>query len=370
MSLSLPAMGFAAGLVAEQRRRMTFRPLALRSLIGRSGGALLAIGAALAGAGVWALVAQQVASVALASLALWLFAARRPRFRFSSASFRGLVGFGVRTVATNLLFFSVPRIFVIGIGALLGTVAAGYVTLAGRCVDMLRDLAAGALLQLSLPVFSRLQDDAAGLERHYTAAVEITATAMFPVFVGLAVTAPETVALVFGTSWLPAAPYVALFALLTLHHFTRMFSAPLMAAVGRPHYSLASGAIQLLVVVAGLALVGGISLDAAMAVWTFRLLLRTPADMALLRRASGIGLWRQLAGAAPPLLLALAMAAIVLAVRALLPALPLAVGLAALVAAGVAAYLLLLAIFRRALVWQVLGLAAAAFRPAGRRASD
>jgi PST family polysaccharide transporter len=359
-------MGFAASLVAEQRRRMTFRPLALRSLIGRSGGAVLAIGAALAGAGVWALVVQQVASVALASLALWLFAARRPRFRFSAASVRGLLGFGIRTVATNLLFFSVPRAFVIGIGALLGTVAAGYVTLAGRCVDMLRDLAAGAILQLSLPVFSRLQDDTAELERHFTAAVEITTTAMFPVFAGLAVTAPEVVTLVFGASWQPAAPYVALFALLTLQHFTRMFSAPLMAAVGRPHYSLASGAIQLFVVIAGLALFGRISLDAAMAVWVSRLILSTPVDMILLRRASRIGLRRQIEGAAPAFLLALAMAAVVMVVRMLLPDLPLAARLAAMVAAGAAAYLLLLVTFRRALVARVLGLVAATLRRAPR----
>jgi hypothetical protein len=115
-------------------------------------------------------------------------------------------------------------------------------------------------------------------------------------------------------------------------------------------------------VVVGLALFGRISLDAAMVVWVSRLLVATPADMVLLRRASGIGLRRQLAAAAPAFFLAAAMAAIVTAVGALLSELPIAGRLAAMIATGAAAYLLLVVIFRRALVERVLDLLAATLR--------
>jgi PST family polysaccharide transporter len=362
MSLSLPAMGFAASLIARQRREMEFRPLAIRSLAGRAGGAVLAISAAVAGAGADALVVQQVASVALASAVLWLFARRRPRLRFSREAFGALIGFGVRTASVNLVFFSIQRLFVIGVGSQLGLGAAGYVTLAFRCVDMLRDLVAGAILQLSLPVFSRLQDDRAALERHFAAAVEIGAAAMFPVFIGLAVTAPEVVALLFGAKWAPAAPYVALLAVLAVQYSARMFSTPLVSALGRPHYSLVSGLVQLLFIVAGLALVGWRSADWAMAVWTLRLLVSTPLDMAMLKRASGIGQWRQIRGAVPVLAIALAMAAVVLAVKLVALDLPVALRLPAMVAAGVASYALLLWSFRRALVERTIGLALASLR--------
>jgi PST family polysaccharide transporter len=361
MSLSLPAMGFAASLIARQRREMEFRPLAIRSLAGRAGGAVLAIAAAVAGAGAWALVLQQVASVALASAVLWVFAAHRPRLRFSRDAFGALIGFGIRTTSVNLVFFSIQRLFVIGVGAYLGAAAAGYITLAFRCVDMLRDLAAGALLQLSLPIFSRLQDDRAELERHFAAAVELSAAAMFPVFIGLAVTAPEVVGLLFGPKWLPAAPYVALLALLAVQYFSRMFSAPLVAALGRPHYSLASGIAQLLFVAVGLVTIGRLSSDWAMAVWAARLV-TLPIDMLMLHRASGIPPWRQIRGAMPILGIALAMAAVVLAVKLAGLGLPVALRLPAMVATGIATYALLLWSLRRALVERTIGLVLATLR--------
>ncbi|MDB5410624.1 MAG: hypothetical protein JWL84_5536 [Rhodospirillales bacterium] len=367
MSLSLPLMGCAASLIAEQRRRMAFRPLALRSLVGRSGGAVLAIGAALAGAGVWSLVVQQVASVGLAALTLWVFAPRRPRLRFSTAALDGLLRFGVKSVAANLVFFSLPRLFITGIGTLLGAAAAGYVTLAFRAIDMLRDLAAGAMLQLSLPIFSRLQDDRAGLERHFLVAVDISTAVMYPVFVGLAVTAPEIVGLLFGTKWLPAAPYFAVVALLTLQYITRMFSAPLMASVGKPHYSLVSGIVQWLIVAIGLPWFGRVSLAAAMTVWTLRLVVSMPIDLLMLSRASGIGVWRQIKGAAVNLALAFAMAVVVLGVKALAGDLPEVVRLVVMVACGAASYGLLVLAFRRPILEKATALAMMSFRSAERR---
>jgi O-antigen/teichoic acid export membrane protein len=362
MSLSLPAMGFAASLIARQRREMEFRPLAIRSLAGRAGGAVLAIAAAVAGAGAWALVVQQVASVAFASAVLWAFATHRPRLRFSREAFGALIGFGVRTTSVNVVFFSIQRLFVIGVGSYLGAAAAGYVTLAFRCVDMLRDLAAGAILQLSLPLFSRLQDDRAELERHYVAAVELSAATMFPVFVGLAVTAPEAVELLFGAKWLPAAPYVALLALLAVQYFTRMFGLPLMSALGRPHYSLVSGLTQLLCVAIGLVTVGRLSADWAMTVWVIRLVVAMPIDLAMLKRVSGISRWHQIRGALPILGIALAMAAVVLVVKAAALDLSVTLRLPAMVATGVATYALLLWTFRRALVERTIGLALATIR--------
>ena len=361
MSLSLPAMGFAACLIAAQRRAMDFRPLAIRSLAGRAGGAVIAIAAAAAGAGAWALVLQQVASVALAAAVLWAFARIRPRLRFSRDAFAALFAFGIRSTSVSVVFFSIQRLFVVAIGALFGAAAAGYVTLAFRCVDMLRDLAAGAILQLSLPVFSRLQDDRAALERHFTAAVEVSTATMFPVFVGLAVTAPEVVALLFGPKWAPAAPYVTLLALLALQYFARMFSAPLVAALGRPHYSLASGISQVIFLSIGMAAVGHLSVAWAMAVWACRSLL-VPIDMTMVKRASGIGRWRQIRGALPSLAIALAMAAVVLGVKLATWDLPIALRLPAMVATGVATYALLLWSFRRALVERTVGLALASLK--------
>ena len=71
MSLSLIGMGFGSVVVAMQRRKLEFRALALRSLLGRASSAVVAISLAFMGAGVWSLVAQQVLLVCLGTLTLW-----------------------------------------------------------------------------------------------------------------------------------------------------------------------------------------------------------------------------------------------------------------------------------------------------------
>ena len=71
-ALRFPFTALGATIVARQRRDLSFRVLALRSLVGRLGGAVLGIVLVALGAGVWGLVAQQVAIAGAASLVLWV----------------------------------------------------------------------------------------------------------------------------------------------------------------------------------------------------------------------------------------------------------------------------------------------------------
>ena len=69
-ALRFPFTALGAIIVARQRRALAFKVLALRSLVGRLCGAALGIGLVVLGAGVWGLVAQQVAIACAASLVL------------------------------------------------------------------------------------------------------------------------------------------------------------------------------------------------------------------------------------------------------------------------------------------------------------
>src|SRR5437868_404240 len=62
-------------------------------------GLALAVG----GFGAWAIIAQQLAATAAATALLWLFSPWRPRFMYSLASLRRLIGFGGNVSATLVL---------------------------------------------------------------------------------------------------------------------------------------------------------------------------------------------------------------------------------------------------------------------------
>ncbi len=367
MSLSILPMGVGTIMAARQRRDLEFRSLALRSLVGRLGGAAVGIGVAVYGGGVWALVAQQVLLVAFAAVVLWLMATRRPRLRFSMRHFHDLIGFGLRSVLVMSVQVSVPRVFTLLAGSLLGAASVGYITIAFRAVDMLRDVVAGAVVQLALPLFGRMQGEADGLRSAYAEAVSLTCLIGFPLFVGLSACAPDVVALLFGPQWQPSVPYVALFGVLVVPYLLRLYMMPCVAAQGRPLAALPGLLVTLFVVVVGMETVGRWSLVAAAAVWTLRLAVGTPVDAVMLRRVSGIGFRTQVAGAGFPLLASVAMAAVVLGVWALVTAgVSVILRIATMAGTGAVVYSGLMLILDRDAVTRLLRFARSAIaRPRG-----
>lgn len=296
MSLSLPLSGMGASLIAHQRRELQFKNLALRSLVGRLAAAVIGIGLAVSGAGVWSLVAQQVLMVGLSTASLWLLSSFRPRVSFSSDSLRSLATFWIKTVLATSLVFSIQRVFMLMMGTRYGAESAGYVNLAFRAVDMLRDLMAGAISQLALPFFAKSQDDKKRLLSHYSQAIYLTCTVMYPIFALIAIMTPEIINVVFGSRWQPAAPFIVVMCVLTFQFFPRMFSTPLMTSLGYPQYPIPSQIIQLAVITIGMTTFGASSLNWAVAVWALRLVITTPIDMYRLKLATGLTFSEQLNG--------------------------------------------------------------------------
>ena len=364
MSLSLPAMGFGSSIIAHQRRIMAFRPLAIRSLVGRTAAAAIGIGLALLGAGIWSLVAQQVLIVALATAVLWLAAEERPRFRFSLPALRELGGFGTKSILAVLVGYLVQRAFMLLVGRSLGSATAGYFNLAFRCVDALRALVSGAVLQLALPIFSRYQDNPAGLARVFNGSVELTCVVTYPLFAALIVVSPDVTEVVFGTKWLAAAPLISILSLISLQYFARQFVPPLMLAVGRPLYPLAVQAAALACAGIGMLIVGYHSVNAAACVWVFAYLGPLPLEAWLLSRATGIGIWAQWRGMPQ---IAISTGAMIASMAFFhtwaIPALSPVAKLTLTVAAGWSVYLTITIAFNRSLVTRVFEFARSAMRP-------
>jgi PST family polysaccharide transporter len=353
MSLSLPAMGTASALVSWHQREFNFRILALRTLVGRVGAALVAVGLALAGAGVWALVVFQVLGVALGSAVLWWYSRTRPRLGFGGAEFLQLSGFGLRVLAARGTEFAALPLFMVFVGINLGADAAGYFSLAHRTVEMLRAVVTDAFAKLALPLFARLQDSARLLRRVYESATGILCAATFPIFAGLAAVAPQMIVTVFGAKWAPAAPVMSGLCALAILVQARLYTADLLVSVARPQQVVPVRAAELLFLAAVLHAVPT-TLPFVVVAWVARAALAMPLDVWLLRRAVRFPALRQFRPLLSPALLSALMAGGVLAVAALLPAsLPAALRLAVEVGFGVALYVTGLVAVGHPLVGQV-----------------
>jgi O-antigen/teichoic acid export membrane protein len=362
MGFTFPCLALSATIVARQRREFGFKALAIRSLAGRILGGVAAVVAALWGAGVWSLVFQQVVTALVGSIALWVTCERLPRLRFRFTEFRQLLTFGLLSLGSVFLSFSIKRLFTIFAGLLLGVATAGYLNLGFRVVDVFWSVSATAVSQVSLPMLAGLQTDRARMKRAYQRSVEYACLLLYPCFVGIAVTAPELVTIVFGKHWSPVVPCVAALAVLVLAQAPRLFTTPVLTAVGRPRDPLIGVAFELVFMLTMIGVFGLHSLMWATLLWIACECTQIPISTWMLRRATGFDLADQFGGAVTPLLASMTLACAVLAARRMLPPdLGLEPRLAILVIVGVAAYLVALVLLNRALVSTFLAFVRSAF---------
>ena len=159
LSVLLVIYGLTIVQLGLFQREMRFRALAIRETLAVIVGGVLGLVLALRGAGVWALVAQQLGFAVTQLVLLWAMSTWRPRFRFSRSHARDLVGFSSGVFLSNLGGFINRRADALLMGIFFGPTAVGLYRLADRFSDNVLELTMRPVGHVSLPFFSRLQND-------------------------------------------------------------------------------------------------------------------------------------------------------------------------------------------------------------------
>jgi PST family polysaccharide transporter len=217
-------------------RRLEFKVLAIRSGVAAIVGGVVGVAMALAGLGMWSLVAQQLTTAAIGVAVLWAASSWRPRLRISAAASREAWTFSRYVVATHVTLFVNQRSDLLIIGAFLGPGAVGVYAIGQRITLIMAELFISALGRVALPAFARLQNRPERLAEAYYAAVRFTAPITFPAFVGLACIASELVRFLLSDQWLGAVPVIQLFALVGALQSLRYWNGMLYVTLGRPDW--------------------------------------------------------------------------------------------------------------------------------------
>lgn len=318
--LSVGAIGLifvAIGTVplAVLRRGLAFKPIAVRSLYARLAGAAAAFATLALGYGLWCIVVQYLVQQAVNAALVWPACAWRPKLRFSLRRLGQLIAFGAISVGTRIVWLSSMRLFMMLIGYFIGVTAVGYLNIAQRVVDTLYDILAGAAYNLALPLFSRHQKSPASLVQAFRAASEFGALAIPPIFIGLAVCAAPVVSLLLGDEWLPAVPLIQILSIGAVVQFVLLFANTAVTASGRPGLIFCLSLCSFAFVIGAFLLLQPADAFEAASIWVGRLLLTGPLVLIIVWHylgAAPVGVLRDIL---PPLGIAAAMAAALVALE-------------------------------------------------------
>lgn len=183
--------------------------------------AVLGIGCALSGAGIWALVVQQLSYQLVNCMMHAIQLDWRPRAEFSIKSARRLFGFGSRLLASSLLDQAYQSLSDLIIGRQFSTSELGLVSQGKRYPQAIGNVLDGAIQPVMLSAVSRIQSDYDQVKRLVRRALKTSTYLVVPAMTLFAVVAPTLVPALLGVQWVEAVPflqmYCFIYALLPIH---------------------------------------------------------------------------------------------------------------------------------------------------------
>jgi len=337
-------------------RSLAFKRPALVNIITALVTATVSLAGALLGWGVWTLVIAPIVGFWVKGLGN-VIATRF--FIWPSFDFRGSGGmllFGASILGSQMLIMVQSQADILIGGRVLHPHELGLYSEAlfltqifvGRFIPPFNDVA--------FPVYSRMQANKPMLSRAFCRMARMILLVASPLYLGMAVVALPMVEIVFGHKWLGMAPLVAIIAASMPFYSLQVLFAPALNAVGKPYLNAwIAGIGALLMPTAFLIGVNHGSLGLACA-WSAGIPLLTLATIRVGAPVLGVHVRDLLRAITPALGASIPMALAVFGLSLLLPPLPVAVRLVALIACGVACYGGLLFLFWREMLRELIAM--------------
>lgn len=221
---------------ARLTHEMNFRPLAIRSFISVLLGGGVGIAMAMMGYGIESLIAQQVVTSISEFILLWTITGWKPSFRFSTASCREITHFSKHVATTAGTNFANQNSDIFFVTYFLGAAAAGFYATGKRITNTLNIVISTALMRVSLPAFSHLQEDGPALRKTYLHSIALTAMVTTPMFVGLAVLSHDVVLLLLGEKWLPSVPVMQIITVIGFLTSIGYYNQSIMLVKNKPQW--------------------------------------------------------------------------------------------------------------------------------------
>lgn len=221
LSFLLVVNSYNSVQVAKVTRDLQMRKVFRATMASVVTSAVVGIGSALAGAGLWALVAQQLTYQVINCVALAFQVDWRPRTVFCADRARELFGFGWRLLASGLLEQGYQSLADLVVGKRFSPAQLGLVSQGKKYPQAVGSMLDGAIQPVMLSAVSRVQDDRARVKRLVRRALKTSTFLIAPAMALFACLAPSLVPALLGAQWEEAVPfmqaYCMVYALLPIH---------------------------------------------------------------------------------------------------------------------------------------------------------
>lgn len=217
--------------IAFFTKKFMFKQMFICNFIATIAAGIISVLSVIGGLGAWAIVLNQLLYQILLCTFLWFFCKWRPTGKFSYIKLKKLIGFGSKMLFTSLLINLFLNIRSLLIGKYYSSEDLGYFNRGKSFSSTMMEGINGSIQAVLLPTYANIQDNIFKLKSSVRNSINLSCYIIFPALIGLACIADPLIRVLLGNEWLPAVPFVQLFALAYMFQPTQIATMQALKAI-------------------------------------------------------------------------------------------------------------------------------------------
>lgn len=284
----------------QLRKKLNFKLLSVVTITTSIIALSITVLMAYKGYGVWSLVAQYIITAAIPAVVFWFTVGWRPKFVFSTESFKSLFGFGFYMFMTQFISELCQQIQGLLIGKIYNPNTLGYYTKANNTEKLASSSISQVMIQVTYPLYAKVQDDKERLANMIKQITIVLAYVSFPMMFILLLCAKPLFVLLYSAKWLQSVPYFQILCIAGLAYSLQSVNTQTIAAIGKSrvmfYWTIVKRVVGLSFVIGGLMFFGikGLLWGAVLNTWFCYFV-----NIGLVSRYIGYKWWIQLKHLAP-----------------------------------------------------------------------
>lgn len=240
----------------QLRKNLNFRLLSIVTIVTSLISLAITIVMAYHGYGVWALVAQNIITAAIPTIAFWFLVKWRPRLVFSIKAYRELFGFGFYMFLTHLINQFGQQIQGLLIGKFYNPTTMGYYSKASGTEKLASSSISQVMTQVTYPLYAEAQNNLSLMQNMIRRLSMSLSYLTFPLMFILILLARPIFVLLYSDRWLQSVPYFQVLCFAGLAYSLQSVNYQSISAIGKSklmfQWTLVKRIMGLLFVVIGL----------------------------------------------------------------------------------------------------------------------
>ena len=198
---------------ANFSRSLNFRPYAIASIVAIIVSGCTSVILAYYDWGVWALATNLVLFSFIRMLMLWVMSSWKPKLCVQMSSIKRYFAFGSNLLLLGLLDKIVTNLESLLIGKFYVKQQLGYFSQGRKLDSYVIQTSNNVVQKVSYPLLAKIQDDNNRLKSGYRTVMGVTMCCVSPIIAIMICGAEDIMYGIFGAQWLPATPYLRLWAI-------------------------------------------------------------------------------------------------------------------------------------------------------------